>query len=138
MTDSFFIDTNIFIYAYSTTELTKKDIARNLLTDNIQISIQIVNEFIWIMTKKYSVDLGSIKNIVKGFFNIYEVHSIDQKIIEKALEISEKYKYSYWDSFVLASALSGGSSILYSEDMHHNQIIEDKLRILNPFIEKKS
>ena len=89
------------------------------------------------MTRKYSVDFGNIKEIVKGFFNIYDIHLIDQKIIEKALEISEKYRYSYWDSLVLASALSSGSSILYSEDMQHNQIIEGKLRILNPFLENK-
>jgi predicted nucleic acid-binding protein len=34
---------------------------------------------------------------------------------------------------MLASALAAHCSILYSEDMHHEQLIEKKLQIINPF-----
>ena len=42
---------------------------------------------------------------------------------------------TYWDSLIVATALSSECSILYSEDMQHNQLIENKLRIINPFID---
>jgi predicted nucleic acid-binding protein len=35
---------------------------------------------------------------------------------------------------MLASALENDCTILYSEDMQHNQVIEQSLRIINPFI----
>ncbi len=45
-----------------------------------------------------------------------------------------RYGYSYWDSLIIATALQNDCSILYSEDMQHNQLIEGKLRIINPLI----
>jgi len=44
-----------------------------------------------------------------------------------------KYKFSYWDSLIIASALESGCGILYTEDMQDGQVIEDRLRIVNPF-----
>jgi len=35
----------------------------------------------------------------------------------------------------LASALENGCQIVYSEDMQHKQIIENSLKIINPFLE---
>ena len=40
-----FSDTNILIYAYSTTELTKKTVATEVLKHPLHISIQVINEF---------------------------------------------------------------------------------------------
>jgi predicted nucleic acid-binding protein len=48
--------------------------------------------------------------------------------------IMDKYQYSFWDSMMLASALENKCTEIYSEDMQHNQTIEDKLRIINPFL----
>ncbi|SFO87434.1 PIN domain-containing protein [Hydrogenimonas thermophila] len=58
--------------------------------------------------------------------------SLDTQI--KAIDIKEKYKLQYYDSLILATALENGCNILYSEDMQHNQIIENQLKIINPFI----
>jgi len=38
------------------------------------------------------------------------------------------------DSLVLSAALGNGCSVLYSEDLQHNQTIENTLKILNPFV----
>ena len=46
----------------------------------------------------------------------------------------EVYKYSFWDCMMLASALVNNFDVIYSEDMKHNQIIEGKLKIVNPFV----
>jgi predicted nucleic acid-binding protein len=37
------------------------------------------------------------------------------------------------DLLIVATAIESGCSILYSEDMQHNQNIENKLVIINPF-----
>ena len=49
-------------------------------------------------------------------------------------EAARKYNYSFYDSLIIAAAIESGCSILYSEDMQHNQLIEEKLKIVNPFL----
>ena len=46
---------------------------------------------------------------------------------------SEKYNFSYYDSIIVSTALENECNIVYSEDMQHSQIIENKLTIINPF-----
>jgi len=54
-------------------------------------------------------------------------------IIIKATKIAGKYGYSFYDSLIISDSLSASCKILYSEDMHHTQVIEKKLTIVNPF-----
>ena len=50
----------------------------------------------------------------------------------KALSIKERTGYGWYDSIIIASALEASCSILYSEDLQDQQIIEN-VRIVNPF-----
>lgn len=68
-----------------------------------------------------------IKEIIKET----TTHTINLQTIERAWALKEKYKYGYWDSLILASALECGCSILYTEDLQDKQIIEN-LTIINP------
>jgi len=58
---------------------------------------------------------------------------IDNEAILLSFKIAEQYKYSIWDSLIVASALGNNCSTLYTEDMQDGQIIEKKLKIINPF-----
>ena len=55
-------------------------------------------------------------------------------IRRNALKIASKYKYSFPDSLIIATAIEYNCNVLFSEDMHHNQIIENTLKIINPFL----
>ncbi len=59
--------------------------------------------------------------------------SLNQEILLKASELRMKYSLSFWDSLIVASALAANAEILYSEDMQNGLLIENKLRIINPF-----
>ena len=60
--------------------------------------------------------------------------NVFQKItICKAVELKESYGYSYYDSLMLASALESDCDIILTEDMQDGQIIENRLKIINPF-----
>ncbi len=53
-----FIDTNILLYAYSSSEITKKEKVLLLLENEmISLSTQIMNEFIWVMSRKFNVGI---------------------------------------------------------------------------------
>jgi predicted nucleic acid-binding protein len=55
------------------------------------------------------------------------------QLLESALSIQYKSKYSFYDSLIIAAAIEAQCATLYSEDMQHGQIIES-IRILNPFL----
>jgi predicted nucleic acid-binding protein len=78
------------------------------------------------------IELDEIIQFFKGNFQIQD---LTITILEKAMQIMNTYKYSFWDSMMLASALIYNCEVIYSEDMQHNQIIEGKLKIVNPFLE---
>jgi predicted nucleic acid-binding protein len=131
---SYFIDTNILIYAYSETEPDKKNIANTLLADRSAcISTQVVNEFIWIMSSKYSVNMNLLADVVKSLFTLYRIDIVDDRTISVAIDLSSRYRFSYWDSLIVSSAMKLSSSILYSEDFQHGQIIDKNITIINPF-----
>jgi predicted nucleic acid-binding protein len=115
----------------------KQGTARNLIFESdvdIFISTQVLGEFTNVLYKKYDYSIPTIKMALTDFKNNFYVSSIKTETVERALDMMKIYKYSYWDSLITASAIGNNCSILYSEDLHHNQVLEQMLRIINPFI----
>jgi predicted nucleic acid-binding protein len=135
MENNVFMDTNILLYAYSDTEIERKETALSLLEqEKVYFSTQVINEFIWIMNRKFNVNMNSLKLISEGIFEMYKVVLIDKASITTATDISSKYKFSYWDSLMIASAIASNCNILYTEDLQHGQVIENRLTVINPFM----
>jgi len=135
MSDKFFVDSNILIYAICEGSI-KCDIARMFLidrADQIVISSQVINEFIAVSLKKNILPMEEIFEYADGFMKIFDFVVITKEDIRKAMFIKRRYKYNYWDSLIIASALESGCAILYTEDMQDGQVIEGRLRIVNPF-----
>ena len=134
MKDKVFIDTNILIYAYSEEDL-KREIALNLIKENNSvISIQVIDEFVNVIRKKFKKDNKEILEALEEIESSFSIWgSFNIALVRKAISLSEKYNYSHYDCMIIAAALGAQCSILYSEDMQHNQSIEHKLRIINPF-----
>jgi len=130
-----FIDTNILTYAYSDTEADKKEIVVALLKrEKLCLRPQVINEFIWVMRRKYKVEMEKLKLIINGLFELYDVSIIDKAIVNHAIDISSKLQIYYWDSLMVSSAIGTNCDILFTEDLQHGQIIENRLKILNPFM----
>ncbi|HIE59647.1 MAG TPA: putative toxin-antitoxin system toxin component, PIN family [Hydrogenothermaceae bacterium] len=137
MKDKIFIDTNIWLYAFMEQDSQKSSIAKEIINENIEqicLSTQVLNEICINLLKKANYSEEEIKKLISNLDNVYEIYPIKVEDCLKASEIRDKFYISYWDSLVIASALNNGCSILYSEDMQHNQIIEDQLKIINPFL----
>ena len=56
------------------------------------------------------------------------------ELIHAALEVQKDTGYSFYDSLILASALQASASVIYTEDLQHNQLFNGNLRIVNPFL----
>jgi len=134
MTDSVFLDTNVLIYQYSSTEPEKSAIAKQCgECPHVWISTQVLNEFSNVLYRKFSIPYIKILTVIQVLERQYSVAIVNAKTIKQALLLGDRYQYSYFDSLMLASALEQGCRIIYTEDMQHGQKIESQLQIKNPF-----
>ncbi|MCK4494312.1 MAG: PIN domain-containing protein, partial [Methylococcales bacterium] len=56
----------------------------------------------------------------------FQIFTVQVETIERALKIAEIYRFSYYDSVIIAAALELSCGVLYSEDMQHGQTIEQQ------------
>jgi predicted nucleic acid-binding protein len=130
--DAFF-DTNVLLYLLSD-DATKTDRAEALLAVGGIISVQVLNEFASVALGKKAVDFGELKEIFIGIRSACSISPLDTETHDLSLEIAQRYRFSIYDSLIVAAALKARCSILYSEDLQHGQTI-GHLSIRNPFIE---
>lgn len=131
-----FIDTNLWVYLYSQSPQEKHQVIKDLVDshfDEVITSTQVVGELYNVFVRKGFMTKQAAKEIVLETMMTFPMITIDTSIIFKALEINERYDYSYWDSLVLATALLNNCTILFSEDMQGDQVLENKTTIINPF-----
>ena len=132
MKDKIFVDSNIFLYAFDKRDSYKQQIAKRIILKDIIISSQVVNEVSNNLLKKFKMSNTQIYSFVESCYHKYDVIDFNRYIFFKGCEIRDNYNLSYFDSLIVASALFMKCTILFSEDMHHNQKIEN-LTIINPF-----
>ena len=139
MSAKYFIDKNIFVYAFDTGNPEKQEKADELIENALQsnagcISFQVVQEFINVSTRKFAVPLSIrdcekyIKSILSTLCEIF----VSIELYSQALDVMDRWKFSFYDSLIVAAALQADCSILYSEDLQHEQKI-GHLTITNPF-----
>jgi predicted nucleic acid-binding protein len=130
-----FFDTNIVVYLYSATEPDKAQQAQNLVDTHksLIISTQVLNEFVHVCLRKKTLNFKSLHQAIDELEQSFSIVSVTKSTIVYALRLCEEHKYSYFDSLIIASALEHNCSTLYTEDMHNNHLIQNNLRIANPF-----
>ncbi len=126
------LDTNIAVYALSTDHRTDRAFA--VLRNSAFLSVQVLNEYANVALRKrgdtwhlISVHLAALRDAVP------RILPIDDEANRAAIRIGERYRLSFYDSLMLAVALTGGARTFYSEDMQHDLLIDGTLRIVDPF-----
>jgi predicted nucleic acid-binding protein len=134
MPDKIFIDSNVFLYALSTQDTCKQKAASALiLEDDVVISAQVINEVCNNLLKKLKFSEVEIIQFIGSCFKRYSVVELTQPLLSAASELRGKHNFSFYDSLIVAAAQSSQASVLYSEDMQHGLIVDEKLVIINPF-----
>jgi predicted nucleic acid-binding protein len=135
MKDNLFLDSNILVYAYSSSEPVKKAVAEELINkDLVFMSTQVIQEFTNIITRKFNYSYNKAIEAINECCQNINVHTNTTDTILQACSIAERYKVSFYDSLIIAAALQLNCNILYSEDMHNGLVIDNKLTIMNPFL----
>ncbi len=130
-----FFDTNVLIYSYADSESVKQEISRNAINNasDCIVSTQILNEINNVMTRKWRMPYEAIKAVQTDIRFICKLVYITEDIIDKAIGLHFRYGFSYFDCLMLSSALDSDCEIIYTEDMNNGQVIDEKLKIINPF-----
>ena len=130
--DTFF-DTSVLFYLLSN-DVRKADRVEALLAHRGIISVQVLNEFTVVALRKVGLPLLEIREILDTVRAVCTVEPLTATTHDRGMEICERYKFSFYDSVIVAAALIVGAKVLYSEDLQHGQVIDRQLRIVNPFL----
>jgi predicted nucleic acid-binding protein len=130
-TDVFF-DTNVMLYLLSS-DNAKADAAEELLATGGMISVQVLNEFTAVATRKLKMSWPEIEEILAQVRLVCPVQPLTVATHERALAVAQRYRLSIYDALIVAAALLAGCRTLYSEDMQDGQVIERQVTIRNPF-----
>ena len=127
-----FIDTNVLLYLLSADE-TKADRAEEALSTGGIISVQVLNEFASVASRKLKMSFTEIREALVGIRAVCQVVPISEQTHDLGLQVAETHGLSVYDAMIVASALLAGCRILLSEDMQHGQILDGRLMVRNPF-----
>jgi len=137
MSDKFFVDTNILMYAHDSSAGEKHERAKALVEvlwrDRTGVvSTQVLQELTVNLRRKAGrpLDTRATREIVADYLTWQVVVNGGESILD-ALDLSERYQISFWDALVLHAAHTSGAEVLYSEDLSHGQTY-GSVRVVNP------
>jgi len=127
------LDTNIAIYAFDDVSA-KAPVARSTLASADYLSVQVLNEFANVTVRKRGRSWADAAwGVTRLRDSVDEICGVDAVANAEALRLAVRYQLSFYDSLMLAVALAGGARTIFSEDMHDGLVIDDMLRVVNPF-----
>ena len=137
MNADFFLDTNVFVYMFDETDDPKRTSAENLVQQALEeregcISYQVVQETVNILSSKLNASPHQVRRIFDHvLLPLWRVNP-SERLYHRSLDLQSRYRYGFYDSLIVAAALESGCKILYTEDLHQGQQIDD-LTVRNPF-----
>lgn len=127
-----FIDTNIVIYSLGPNS-SKATLAAPLFAHHPTISTQVLSETANVALKKLAMPLSETSKLLAMLEATCRVEIVTPATMQRALDIVGRYRFSWFDSLIVATALEAECDTLYTEDLQHGQVIEGKLTVINPF-----
>ena len=127
------VDSNILLYLHDKSDKRKRDIAKNILSDNPKISTQVISEFINVARRQLDLSKADIIAYCAELLKECEITPVSCDTLTRAAALIQKYDFQIFDSIIVASVLEANCTILFSEDMQHGLVI-NKLTIVNPFV----
>jgi predicted nucleic acid-binding protein len=136
-----FVDSNIWLYRFLSDQdpdpledARKRGIASSITTSSgIFSSTQVINEVCSVLMRRSAFNEAQILSLIRSFEARTTVIELDLPILKAASSLRSQYHFSFWDGFIVASALAANVTHLYTEDMQDGLIVAERLAIENPF-----
>jgi predicted nucleic acid-binding protein len=126
MTGRDFLDTNVLVYAYQTSDLGRQRIARQLVSRAVAgeftISTQVLAEFAATLLHKLQPPL-SMEQVTVALDGLGPIPLIvpDGDIVRRAVEARGAYGIHFYDGMIVAAAERAGCEKILSEDLNSQQ-----------------
>jgi predicted nucleic acid-binding protein len=137
MSDRYFVDTNILMYAHDTSAGEKHERAKTLVEELWRertgvVSTQVLQELAVNLGRKAArpLDVKATREIVADYLTWQVVVNGAESILE-ALDLEARFQISFWDALILQAAQVSSAEILYSEDLSDGQTY-GTVRVINP------
>jgi predicted nucleic acid-binding protein len=137
MSDKFFVDTNILVYAHDRAAGVKHERARSLIerlwkSGGGVLSTQVLQELCVNLRRKtaHPLSIEQTRRLLQDYLSWDIVINTAESVIE-ALTIEHRYSISFWDALIIQAAGTSGAAIVYSEDLADGQVY-GPLRVVNP------
>lgn len=137
MSDRYFVDTNILMYAHDSSAGTKHERARAVVEELWRarsgvVSTQVLQELCVNLRRKAGrpIDLKTAREIITDYL-AWNVHVNTGESILEALELEKRHRISFWDALIIQAAEASGAAVLYSEDLSEGQVY-GAVRVVNP------
>jgi predicted nucleic acid-binding protein len=137
MSDKYFVDTNILMYAHDTSAGAKHERARAVVEELWRdrsgvVSTQVLQELSVNLRRKAGrpIDLKTVREIITDYL-AWDVYVNTGESILEALELEKRYRISFWDALIIQAAEASGAAVLYSEDLSKGQKY-GAVRVVNP------
>ncbi len=134
-----FIDTNIFIYHLDTSDAHKHAIAERIVKEALTlgngcISTQVVQECLNVALRKAQVPLTleAARRYLDAVLAPLVRVTANEALYHRALDVQARWQFSFYNSLIVAGALTAGCKTLFSEELQHGQRL-DGLTVVNPF-----
>lgn len=140
MSAEVFIDTNVFIHRLDATDARKQAVADSIVREALVggkacISFQVIQE--WLNTVLHEAAVPLSPEAARSYLDTALAPLLQVPaslgLYQRALDVQGRWRFGFYDSLIVAAALSAGCWQLLSEDLQHGQRIET-LTVHNPFI----
>ena len=123
MTGKCFVDSNVWIYFFSDGDPAKTQQAEALLTRTRHkvVSWQVINEVCFTLIRKKGMDESFVRKTIDFICESCEIVDFNVSLLEAASHLRAEHSISFWDSLIIAAALTAGCDMLLSEDLQNRR-----------------
>lgn len=126
-----FADTNVVLYLLDDGK--KADRAEGIMGQGPRISVQVLNETLVNCHRRAGLSWPESEAFLAGLRALCPVDDLTLQTHDVGRALAERYGFTIHDAMIVASALLAGCTTLWSEGMQDGLLVEDQLRIRNPF-----
>ncbi|MCL2830387.1 MAG: PIN domain-containing protein [Betaproteobacteria bacterium] len=127
-----FADSNVLLYLLSADER-KADRAQAVLQEQCVVSVQVLNEAAHVARKKAGMSWEEIDGFLALIRALCTVVPLTIETHNLGRRIAAQYRIGLYNALIVASSILSGCRILYSEDLQHGMIFDEKVELINPF-----
>ena len=126
-----FADTNVILYLLD--DGAKADRAEAILSAGPRISVQVLNEALVNCRRKAGLSWEETAAFLGGIEALCPVEDLTPQTHRVGRALAERYRLAIYDAMIVGAALIAGCTTLWTEDMQDGLLVEDQLRLVNPF-----